>query len=142
LRIIGPDTSPVYAPSFAQNRFCAPIPMRVPCAAATAAGRFGKGGQIAISQCSERSTRGRNFSKKPAVSAAVLYIFQLAAITGFLIRSLVRNWFLSRDDIRNFRRPSGPGRQATNAGRAKRRVLPGGRTLAPGRTRESGRSTA
>src|SRR5205823_4440288 len=100
-----------------------------------------KGGQIAISQCSERSTRGRNFSKKTAVSAAVLYIFQLPAITGFLIRSLVRNWFLSRDDIRNSRRPSGPGPRATHAGRAERRVWPADRTPAPGRTRASDRST-
>src|SRR5713101_4268408 len=137
LRIIGPDTSPVYAPSFAQNRFCAPIPMRVPCAAATAAGRLGKGGQIAISQCSERSTRGRNFSKKTAVSAAVLYIFQLPAITGFLlIRSLVRNWFLSRDDNRSSRRRSGRGRTTSRGGPGERRALPEDRR--PGRERIRG----
>src|SRR5260221_4730993 len=113
--------------------------MRVPCAAATAAGRFGKGGQITISQCPERSTRGRNFSKKLVVSAAVLYIFQLPAITGILIRSLVKNWFLSRDDIRNFRRRSVPGRTTWNAGRAERRVLIWGRTPAPERIRGSDR---
>src|ERR1700730_11883920 len=102
---IAADTSPVNAPSLAQNIFCAPIATRVSSAAATALGRLGKGGQITISQCSERSTKGWNFSKKALVSAAVLYIFQLPAITGFLlIRSLLRSWFLFRDDNRNFRR--------------------------------------
>ena len=44
-----------------------------------------KGGQITISQCSDFSTSGRNFSKNAVVSAGVLYIFQLPAMTGFLI---------------------------------------------------------
>src|SRR6266446_6936366 len=114
---IAAETSPVNAPSLAQNMFCAPTAMRVPCAEATAAGRLGKGGQITISQCSERSTKGRNLSKKLVVSAAVLYIFQLPAITGFLlIRSLVRNWFLSRDDNRSSRRRSGRGRTTSRGG--------------------------
>src|SRR5260370_39475465 len=93
-----------------------------------AAGRFGAGGQITISQCSERSTRGPNLSKKLVVSAAVLYIFQLPAITGFLlIRSLVRSWFLSRDDNRSFRRQSGRGRTMSRGGPGERPVLHGGR---------------
>jgi hypothetical protein len=45
-----------------------------------------KGGQITISQCSDFSTNGRNFSKNAVVSAGVLYIFQLPAMIGFLIR--------------------------------------------------------
>src|SRR6266481_6801378 len=113
--------------------------MRVPCAAATAAGRLGKGGQITISQCPERSTRPRNLSKNVTVSAGVLNIFQLPAITGILIRSLVRSWFLSRDDIRNFRRRSGPDRITSRAGQAQRRVLLVGRTPAAERIRASGR---
>ena len=40
---------------------------------------------MTISQCSDFSTRGRNFSKNAVVSAGVLYIFQLPAMTGFLI---------------------------------------------------------
>src|SRR5436853_3115025 len=99
--------------------------MFVPCAAAAAAGRFVNGGQITISQCPERSTKPRNLSKKLVVSAAVLYIFQLPAITGILIRSPVRNWFLSRDDIRNFQRQSGRGPTTWSAVRAERRALPG-----------------
>src|ERR1700722_7452167 len=79
------EISPVKAPSLAQYRFCAPIRMRVPCAPPTAAAMSVKGGQITISQCSDLSTRGRNFSKNDVVSAGVLYIFQLPAITGFLI---------------------------------------------------------
>src|SRR6202163_2473542 len=115
---IAADTSPVNAPSLAQNIFCAPTATRVPCAAATAAGRLGKVEQITISQCSERSTKGRNFSKKLVVLAAVLYIFQLPAITGFLlIRSLLRSWRLSRDDNRNFRRRSGRGPTTSREGR-------------------------
>src|SRR3981081_2977946 len=121
---IAADPSPVKAPSLAQNMFCAPTATRVPCAAVTAAGRLGKGGQITISQFSERSTKGQNLSKKLVVSAAVLYIFQLPAITGFLlIRSLVRNWFLSRDDSRSFRRRSGRGRTTLRGGPGERPVL-------------------
>src|SRR5437764_1638514 len=97
--------------------------MRVPFAPATAAVKLGNGGQITISQCSDRSTSGLNFSKKLHVSAAVLYIFQLPAITGVLIRSPVRNWFLSRYDIRSFRRRSGPGPTMSSASQVERRVL-------------------
>ena len=67
--------------------------MRVPLAAATAAARSVNGGQITISQCSEFSISGRNFSKNAEVSAGVLYIFQLPAITGFLIGFVVKSWF-------------------------------------------------
>src|SRR4051812_17848626 len=56
--------------------------MAVPCAAATAAGRFTKGGQITTSAWVAFATKGANASKKAAVSAAVLYIFQLPARTG------------------------------------------------------------
>ena len=88
---MGPDTSPVYAPSFFQNRFWAPMPMRVPSVAATAAGRFGKVGQRTTSRPSAAATSGRNLSKNAWVSWTVLYIFQLPAINGVLIRSLLEN---------------------------------------------------
>lgn len=48
--IIGPDTSPVNAPSFAQYRSCAPICILVPRVAMTAIPRSRNGGKITISQ--------------------------------------------------------------------------------------------
>src|SRR5579885_625831 len=59
--------------------------MPMPPPAATAAGRFTKGGQITISAWSAPATSGAKISKKRAVSAAVLCIFQLPAITGLRI---------------------------------------------------------
>src|SRR5579884_3203003 len=59
--------------------------MPMPPPAATAAGRFTKGGQMTISAWSAPATSGANFSKKAAVSAAVLCIFQFPAITGLRI---------------------------------------------------------
>ena len=93
---MGPEISPVKAPSLAQPMFCAPMRMRVPWAASTAAARFVKGGQITISQCSACPASGRNFSKNAVVSAGVLYIFQLPAMTGFLIRSPLESWRRAR----------------------------------------------
>src|SRR4051812_33847518 len=117
------------------------MPILVPCAAATAAGRLGKGGQITISQWPERSTSPLNLSKKLVVSAAVLYIFQLPAITGILIGSPVRNWFLSQCDIRSFRRRFGPGPIMWSAGRVEHRALPEARRPAGERIRGSDRWT-
>src|SRR5271157_6594487 len=85
---IGPEISPVKAPSLAHAMFCAPMRMFDPCAAPTAAVRFVKGGQITVSQWSAPPASGRNASKNAMVSAGVLYIFQLPAMTGFLIRSV------------------------------------------------------
>src|SRR5581483_7345967 len=75
------------------------IPM--PSQAATAALRFGNGGQITISARSGSATIERNFSKNAAVSGHVLYIFQLPAITGFLIRFAAKNWSPSRFQHQN-----------------------------------------
>ena len=58
-----------------------------------------KGGQITISQCSDFSTSGRNFSKNAVVSAGVLYIFQLPAMTGFLIKFAPKNWCRVRSPV-------------------------------------------
>src|SRR5580704_9480221 len=68
--------------------------MRVPRAASAAAARSGNGGQITISQYSAPATSGRNASKNIRVSGRVLYIFQLPAITGFLI-----GWVPRRDTL-------------------------------------------
>src|SRR3954451_16273721 len=87
---MGPEISPVKAPSLAHPIFCAPTRMFEPLTASTAAVRFVKGGQITISQCEDFSTSGRNFSKNCVVSAGVLYIFQLPAMTGVRIIVLRR----------------------------------------------------
>src|ERR1022692_760925 len=105
--IMGPEISPVKAPSLAQPIFCAPTRMWEPLTASTAAARFVKGGQITISQCEDFSTSGRNFSKNAVVSAGVLYIFQLPDMTGILIRFALKNFVLARGARRSFRRRSG-----------------------------------
>src|SRR3989338_4559606 len=64
----------------------APTARLEPRAASAAAASEVKGGQRTISQWLARSTSGLNFSKKARVSAAVLNIFQLPAITGRRIR--------------------------------------------------------
>ena len=61
-----------------------------PAVAETAAGMSIDGGQRTISQWVEVATSERNFSKKAVVSAGVLNIFQLPAMTGILI-SFVKN---------------------------------------------------
>src|SRR6266850_1058359 len=80
VRIIGPETSPVKAPSFAQQRFCAPICILVPRVALTAVSKSRNEGQITISQSLELSTNGRKLSKKDVVPAGSLYIFQFPTI--------------------------------------------------------------
>src|SRR5947209_18872925 len=93
---MGPEISPVNAPSLAQPIFCAPTWIAEPLTASTAAWRLVKGGQITISQCEDFSTSGRNFSKNAVVSAGVLYIFQLPDMTGVLIRFAVKSFVLAR----------------------------------------------
>src|SRR5258708_31621167 len=61
------------------------MPMSVDRAASTAAGRFTKGAQMTISAWVEEAAQGENWAKKSTVCAAVLYIFQLPAITGLRI---------------------------------------------------------
>src|SRR3954451_16619599 len=119
---MGPEISPVKAPSLAHPIFCAPTRMFEPLTASTAAVRSVKGGQITISQCSDLSTSGRNFSKNAVVSAGVLYIFQLPAMTGFLIVVAVKNWRRPGGSLRNSQPPSGRYRRAKHAPRDPRRV--------------------
>src|SRR5450432_1417608 len=132
---MGPEISPVKAPSLAHPIFCAPMRMWLPLTASTAAGRFVKGGQITISQCSDFSTSGRNFSKNAMVSAGVLYIFQLPDMTGFLIRFPIKSWCLVKCVPRNFRprlanigecsaHPEVHARPRLRARRQQRDVLP------------------
>src|ERR1017187_8617785 len=84
----------------------------LPWAAAAAAARFVKGGQITIPACSDFSTNGRNFSKNCVVSAGVLYIFQLPAMIGFLIGFVVKSWRVLRSMPQNWQPPSGGWRKA------------------------------
>lgn len=78
---------------------------RLPATAATAAAMFTNGGQMATSAWLEPATRGTNFSKKAVVSAGVLYIFQLPAMRGVRISSM-----LSRSGARSLE--SSPARPA------------------------------
>src|ERR1700688_4265146 len=98
--IIGPETSPVKAPSVAQQRFCAPTCILVPRVALTAVSKLTKEGQITISQFSERSTSVRKLSKKDAVPAASLCIFQFPQITGVRIGVAFRNHDAQQSDRR------------------------------------------
>src|ERR1039458_4518232 len=98
--------------------------MWLPWAAAAAAARFVKGGQITISACSDFSTNGRNFSKNCVVSAGVLYIFQLPAMIGFLIKFVVKSWRRLQSTRQNWQPLSGRCRKATRAVRDPRRRGP------------------
>src|ERR1035441_8447858 len=133
------EISPVNAPSLAHAIFCAPTRMGEPLAASTAAARFVKGGQITISQCSDFSANGRNFSKNAVVSAGVLYIFQLPAMTGFLIIFAPKSWRRARWMCRNWRRRSARYPKATLAGRDPPRFSRADREPTAERTRAYGR---
>src|SRR5262249_965339 len=75
-------TSPVNAPSLLQETFWPPIATLLPFAASTAVEIAVNGGAITMSQCLQSPTSGRNAEKNARVSASVLNIFQLPAITG------------------------------------------------------------
>src|ERR1700730_14589933 len=68
--------------------------MLVPATAPTAVERAVKGGAMTMSQCFAPEASGRNEEKNARVSASVLYIFQLPAMTRrrfvWLIYLLVR----------------------------------------------------
>src|ERR1700682_22599 len=76
-----PDTSPVNAPSLSQCIFCAAIAIELPRAEWVAEERDVKGGATTMSQWEADATSGANATKNARVSAWVLYIFQLPAIT-------------------------------------------------------------
>src|SRR5689334_25361656 len=78
---MGAETSPVKAPSLLQETFWPEMAMLVFFAASTAVEIAVKGGAMTMSQCLEFATSGAKAEKKARVSATVLYIFQLPAIT-------------------------------------------------------------
>src|SRR5882762_10448947 len=79
---MGAETSPVKAPSLLQETFWPEMAMLVPFAASAAVEMAVKGGATMMSQCLESATDGVKVEKNARVSASVLYIFQLPAITG------------------------------------------------------------
>src|SRR5579859_3248450 len=83
--------SPVKAPSFSQNTSCAPMAISLPRAPSTAAETAVKGGAITMSHRRTPLTKVANAEKKVRVSACVLNIFQLPAITRrrFVFASLI-----------------------------------------------------
>src|SRR6266436_6819325 len=78
---MGAETSPVNAPSLLQETFWPAMAMLEPFAASTEADIAVNGGATTMSQCFAPVTSGRNEEKNARVSASVLYIFQLPAIT-------------------------------------------------------------
>src|SRR6267378_2496916 len=78
---MGAETSPVNAPSLLQETFWPAMAMLEPFASSTAVCIAVNGGATTMSQCSAAATSGRNEEKNARVSASVLYIFQLPAIT-------------------------------------------------------------
>src|SRR5260370_32687406 len=78
---MGAETSPVNAPSLLQETFWPAMAMQEPFAASTAVRIAVDGGVTTMSQCAAPVTSGRNEEKNARVSASVLYIFQLPAIT-------------------------------------------------------------
>src|SRR6267142_5343847 len=78
---MGAETSPVKAPSLLQETFWPEMAMLVPFAKSAAAEMAVKGGATMMSQCLEFATSGVKAEKNARVSASVLYIFQLPAIT-------------------------------------------------------------
>src|SRR5712692_6715372 len=78
---MGAETSPVKAPSLLQETFWPAMATLEPFAASTAVEMAVNGGATTMSQCFAAATSGRNEEKNARVSASVLYIFQLPAIT-------------------------------------------------------------
>src|SRR6266853_726096 len=78
---MGAETSPVKAPSLLQETFWTAMATRELFAASKAVEIAVNGGATTMSQCSAFETSGRNEEKNARVSASVLYIFQLPAIT-------------------------------------------------------------
>src|SRR6267143_5477259 len=78
---MGAETSPVNAPSLLQETFWPEMAMLVPFAASAAVEMAVKGGATMMSQCLEFAANGVKAEKNVRVSASVLYIFQLPAIT-------------------------------------------------------------
>src|SRR2546429_6784179 len=78
---MGAETSPVKAPSLLQETFWPAMATLDPFAASTAVEIAVKGGATTMSQCFAFETSGGKEEQNARVSASVLYIFQLPAIT-------------------------------------------------------------
>src|SRR5258708_25396039 len=86
---MGAETSPVKAPSLCQSASWREVAMLVCFVGSTAVEMAVKGGAMTMSQCFASATRGRNEEKNARVSASVLYIFQLPAITRRRLDSFI-----------------------------------------------------
>src|SRR5258707_10173011 len=84
---MGAETSPVNAPSLLQETFWAAMATWEPFAHSNAVDMAVNGGATTTSQCFELATSGRKEVKNARVSASVLYIFQLPAITRRRIKA-------------------------------------------------------
>ena len=89
-RIMPALTSPVKAPSRSQCTFCAPTPIALPAAAPAAACSAVNGGAITTSTPRTSLSNSRNSTTYAAVSAAVLNILKLPAISGVRIGPLLQ----------------------------------------------------
>src|SRR3990172_563153 len=92
------ETSPVNAPSSAKWTFWDATPMPLPWTSCATAQIDGYGGARTISTPRTSATSGRKARTKAAASPAVLYIFQLPAMTGTRIALLRRGDVLRQVD--------------------------------------------
>src|SRR5660397_128060 len=92
------ETSPVNAPSSAKWTFWDATPMPLPWTSCATAPIDGYGGARTISTPRTPDTNGRKARTKAAASPAVLYIFQLPAMTGARIALLCRGDVLRQVD--------------------------------------------
>src|SRR5215472_16098795 len=106
------ETSPVKAPSLLQEAFWPEMAMLVFFAASTAVEMAVNGGAMTMSQCLEFVTSGVRALKKARVSASVLYIFQLPAITRRRMPTSKGNENEEENDNAEIPRP-GRGRRRT-----------------------------
>src|SRR5689334_5799694 len=85
------ETSPVKAPSLLHETFWPEMAMLVFFAASAAVEMAVNGGAMTMSQCLEFATSGAKAEKNARVSAMVLNIFQLPAITRRRMQTSRRN---------------------------------------------------
>src|SRR5258708_7066986 len=120
---MGAETSPVKAPSLLQETFWPAMATLELLAASTAVEIAVKGGATTMSQCFAFITSGRKEEKNARVSASVLSIFQLPAITR---RRMGASKEKKEED--NAETPR-PGRGRNQARRIRREEEEGGESL-------------
>src|SRR5271167_4304963 len=104
------EVSPVKAPSLLQETFWPAMAMLVPLVASTAVEMAVNGGARMISQCAQLATSGLKAAKNARVSASVLYIFQLPAMTRRRFAWLI--YLFERDSTPGSLRPPRNSREA------------------------------